>query len=240
MAIINFIKKIMVNINIHKAVFITILRSIYSDTLLRSILGFKGGTAAMLFYGLPRFSVDLDFDLLDIRKQNDVFTRLKEILPQFGQLKEATTKRYTLFFLLSYQQGERSLKVEISIRPSIATFEPKSYLGISILVMKEEDMAAGKLSAVLTRKKFAARDLFDLWFFLTNRWQINEEIIIEKTGLSLFHALKKAQDKVLSVKKTELLAGLGELLAEKQKNWVREKLKDDLLFHLKLYQETIK
>ena len=51
----------MVNIDLHKSIFINILRGIYSDPLLRSILGFKGETATMLFYELPRFSVDLDF-----------------------------------------------------------------------------------------------------------------------------------------------------------------------------------
>lgn len=52
--------------DLHKNVFVDILRAVYSDPLLRNTLGFKGGTAAMLFYGLPRFSVDLDFNLLEL------------------------------------------------------------------------------------------------------------------------------------------------------------------------------
>lgn len=230
----------MVKVDIHKAVLIDILQSIYSDPFLRNILGFKGGTAAMLFYELPRFSVDLDFDLLDNQKLDEVFNKLKELLPQFGEIKQAVKKHYTLFFLLNYQKGERNLKIEISIRPTQATFTPKSYLGISVLVMKEEDMMAGKLAAVLTRRKFASRDLFDLWFFLKNRWPINERIVTEKTGLSLSEALKKTEKQVISVKKTELLAGLGDLLDDKQKVWAREKLIENLVFQLKLYSDTIK
>lgn len=228
----------MVNIDLHKSIFINILREIYSDSLLRSILGFKGGTAAMLFYELPRFSVDLDFDLLDPEKKEAVFERLKKILPRFGNLTEASEKRYTLCFILNYKKGERNLKVEISKRPSKSVFIPKNYLGISMLVMREEDMTAGKLSALLTRKRFATRDIFDLWFFLKNNWQINKELVLEKTGMPLPDALKKAQDQVKTVKKTQLLAGLGELLDNKQKAWVKEKLIDEMIFQLRLYQET--
>ena len=229
----------MVNIDLHRSSLVTILREVYSDTLLRNCLGFKGGTAAMLFYNLPRFSVDLDFDLLDPAKKEKVFARLKEILPRFGNLTEAFDKRYTLFFLLNYQKGERNLKIDISKRPVASEYSPKNYLGISILVMKEKDMLAGKLAALLTRKKFASRDLFDLWYFLKNNWQIDEAALTEKTGLSPVQALKKAQKMVKAVKKTEFLAGLGELMDGKQKAWVKEKLQNELIFLLKLYASNL-
>ena len=43
-----------------------ILKDIYADITINSLLGFKGGTCAYFFYNLPRFSVDLDFDLLEL------------------------------------------------------------------------------------------------------------------------------------------------------------------------------
>lgn len=223
------------NIDWHKRVFISILKEIYEDPILRVVLGFKGGTAAMLFYDLPRFSVDLDFDLLFPSKKEIVFTRLKEILPKFGVLTQATDKKYTLFFLLVYQKGERNLKIEISKRGTLSNYIIKNYLGISMMVMKEEDMAAGKLSALLTRNKFAARDLFDLWFFLKNNWEIDETSLKEKIGLNLNKALNKAKKKVKGVKKTELLSGLGELVDDKQKIWAKEKLPEETIFYLDLY-----
>ncbi len=207
------------NRDLHRDVFVAILRDIYSDTLLRTHLGFKGGTAAMFFYGLPRFSVDLDFDLLDPDKKKEVFQRLKEIVPKYGTVVEASDKYYTLLFILSYKKGERSLKVEVSKRIIKSAYEPKNYLGISMLVMKEEDMVAGKLATMLTRKRFANRDMFDLWFFLKEKWQINEEFLKEKSGLTLKEALEKAQPMVKKVKPNEILAGLGELLDHKQKDF---------------------
>lgn len=229
----------MLNKDLHKDIFVSILRDVYSDTLLRTILGFKGGTAAMLFYGLPRFSVDLDFNLLDPEKKEAVFDRLKEILPKYGTLIQAIDKHFTLFFLVNYKKGERGLKIEISKRPLQFRYVIKNFLGISMLVMIEEDMAAGKLSALLTRKLFATRDLFDMWFFLKEHWQINEVIVKENTGLALVQALRKAQTQVKKVKKTELLAGLGELLDNKQKAFMKEKLPEELVFYLKLYLSNI-
>ena len=52
------------DLNKHKFFMLQILRDIYSDLELANNLGFKGGTALMFFYNLPRFSVDLDFNLI--------------------------------------------------------------------------------------------------------------------------------------------------------------------------------
>lgn len=227
----------MIDIDLHRAAFINVLRAIYSDPILRSCLGFKGGSAAMFFYDLPRFSVDLDFDLLDTDKKQAVFDRLKQILLNLGNLIQVQDKKFTLFFLLSYRKGLRQLKIEISKRPGSAEYIPQNYLGISMLVMKKEDMVTGKLAALLTRKKFAPRDIYDLWFFLQSHWDMNEKLLNEKTEMSLTQALAKAKKLVASVRPTELLAGLGELLDNKQKAWVREKLIPETLFQLRLYED---
>lgn len=228
----------MLNPNRHRQALVDILRAVYSDALLRNLLGFKGGTAAMIFYGLPRFSVDLDFDLLDPEKKEEVFQRLKDLLPKFGKLIEAQDKHYTLLFLLSYQKGERSLKIDISKRPLRFEYTTKSYLGISMVVMKESDMAACKLSALLTRRMFATRDMFDLWFFLKESWDIDERVVKENTTMTLTQALKKAEKIIQLVQKNNILAGLGELLTDnKQKAWVKDKLVGELTFQLKLRQD---
>ncbi|MGB9681175.1 MAG: nucleotidyl transferase AbiEii/AbiGii toxin family protein [Minisyncoccia bacterium] len=219
----------------HQSIMVNILKEFYSDPELRGVLGFKGGTAAFLFYGLPRVSVDLDFDILDEDKLGVIFEKVKKVLANFGALEEAREKRYTLFFLLSYRKGERKIKVEISKRKTISSFEVKNYLGIPVLVMKKEDMAAGKLAALLTRKKFASRDLFDLWFFLKEGWKINENNVKQRTGLSLPQALKKVIQIVRKIPKTKILNGLGELLEEKQKQALKEKLREDLIFQIRLY-----
>jgi len=63
----------------HKNIMLQILKDVYRMLLLPPYLGFKGGTAALLFYGLPRNSVDLDFDLLDETKEEEVFINFKRL-----------------------------------------------------------------------------------------------------------------------------------------------------------------
>lgn len=59
----------------------------------------------MFFYDLPRFSVDLDFNLLDSSQKPAVFAKLQKLLPRFGKLAEAGEKRFTLFYLRLYREG---------------------------------------------------------------------------------------------------------------------------------------
>lgn len=223
----------------HKKFLIQILKEIYTDKELRNCLGFKGGTAAFLFYDLPRISVDLDFDLINDTSQEKILASIKKILKKYGRIDEAIEKRNTLFFLLNYELGQMNVKVEISKRKSVSEFEPKNYLGISMLVMKKSDMAAGKLSALITRKKLASRDLFDLWFFLKNDWKIKEEVVKQKTGLNLEQALNKALKIVEAVPRQRLLQGMGELLSDNKKMFVKRNLKKDLSFQIRLYLENI-
>jgi len=58
---------------------VQILKDIYSNKEIAPFSGFKEETACYLFYNLPRFSVDLDFNLLNKDKKNLVFERVKEM-----------------------------------------------------------------------------------------------------------------------------------------------------------------
>ncbi len=78
--------------NKHKTILVRILKDIYSRPGINAILGFKGGTAANLLYDLDRFSVDLDFDLLESGKEDFIFEEVKSILQRHGRLKSADIK----------------------------------------------------------------------------------------------------------------------------------------------------
>lgn len=227
----------MLDINKRRTILLQILKEIYSDTSLGPLLGFKGGTAAYLFYELSRFSVDLDLDLLDLVKEDFVFEKIKKILSEFGTLKEKEKKKFTLFFVLSYEEDAQKIKVEINTRRFGSKYELKNYLGISMLVMLKEDMLAHKLVALTDRKKPANRDIFDIWFFLKNNWDVNEEIIKKQTGLTLKEYLKKCISHIEEVSERQILNGIGELLDENVKDWARKNLKKDVLFLLKVRLE---
>jgi len=225
------------DITIHKNILIKILKDIYSDSTVGPILGFKGGTAALLFYGLNRFSVDLDFDLLDAEKEDYVFDRIKKILETYGTLKEEDKKRFNLFYLLSYSEkieGAQNIKVEINRRDFGSKYEVKSYLGIPMLVMIKEDMFAHKIVAMYERIGTANRDIFDVYFFLQNNWDINREIVEKRTEMSFGEFLQKCIKLLEEMDNRNILSGMGELLDEKQKAWAKTKLKDEAIFQLKL------
>lgn len=222
----------------HKSILIRILKDIYTNATIGPLLGFKGGTAAYLFYGLNRFSVDLDFDLLDLSKKELVFEELKKILEEHGVIKELFEKRYTLFFRISYIENLQNIKVEVNQRDFGSKYEVKSYLGISMKVMVKEDMAAHKMVAMLERMGEANRDIFDTYYFLKNNWQINDRIIENRTGLLMHQFLKKCIKELESLSDQYILNGLGELLDAKQKIWVKKSLRSETIFLLKLKLEN--
>lgn len=155
----------MLDINTHKTILLQILKDIYTDTSLGPVLGFKVGIAAYLFYRLGRFSVDLDFDLLDSEQESSVYKKLEVILDQYGVIKEKHRKQHTLLFVLSYDDQAQNIKIEVNLRNFGSSFQLKNYLGIPMLVMVREDMFAHKLVAMLERKKTANRDVYDVWHF---------------------------------------------------------------------------
>lgn len=226
----------------HKNILVQILKDIYTDETIGSVLGFKGGTAAYLFYDLSRVSVDLDFDLLDATKADYVLERLKKILESYGLVKEAYKKRYCIFLLLSYYNklpNAYNIKVEVNLRNFGSRYEIKSYFGIPMNVMVQSDMAAHKMVAMLERFGQTNRDIFDVWFFLKNNWPINEKIIEVRTGLPMKPFVQKCIDMLESIGDRGILSGIGELLDTKQKAWAKEKLRAETIFLLKMKLDSL-
>lgn len=202
------------NISTHKTILFQILKDIYSDTTIAPFLGFKGGTAALMFYGLDRFSVDLDFDLLDEKKENEVFEKIISIISKYGTLKESYKKHFNLFCLLSYEDKERNVKIEINRRQFGSKYEPKTYLGVSMMVMVREDMFAHKLMAMYERIGKTSRDMYDVCFFLKRRFPINKEIVRKRSGISFNQLVEKCIQKLERVNNRTVLGGdKGETIA---------------------------
>lgn len=224
-----------------------ILRDIYSDTSISSLIGFKGGTCAYFLYGLPRFSVDLDFDLFspDEATQKFVYEKIPALLRKYGEVKDHYIKRNTIFFLLSYGDADHNVKVEVNMRilmPNLkAHYEVKEYLGISMLAGKKDYLFASKLVAMTSRRLLAMRDIYDVWFFAKNNWDINAEVVKARTGKTIKGHLADCIPVIEAVKDNEVLRGLAELLPnEKDKAWVKNNLKKETVFLLKNYQSVLR
>ncbi len=237
----------MLNREKHQLIMGQILKDIYTDVSIAPLLGFKGGTCAYFFYGLPRFSVDLDFDLLEITEENRklVYEKILGILVKYGVVKDKYIKRFTIFALLAYGNEDHNVKVEINTRGLAGGveefYELKEYLGISVLAAKQDYLFAGKLLALLLRGEIAMRDIFDVHFFAKNRWDINTEVIKQGAGKTLREYLAECVIFIEKVENNQILQGLGELVGgEKEKAWVRSHLKAETIFMLRNYLSLLK
>lgn len=203
----------MLDINKHKLYLFQILKDIYEDKELSGILGFKGGTALMFFYDLPRFSVDLDFNLLNPDKEKQVYNKITGIL------------------------SEHKLKIKISKRDFDDSYEIKNLLGVSIKVMVKPDMFAHKLCALMDRKAITNRDVFDCWFFMNSKTPLNKSIVEQRMGMPLPDYLQKCIDMLQTMSDKGLLNGLGELMDDEMKNFVRHKLRTESITLMKFYKQ---
>lgn len=73
-------------------------------------------------------------------------------------------------------------------------------------------------------EKATPRDVFDVWFFLANNSEINENIIQLRTGQTVQKYAKSCAGHVRQLSEKELMQGLGEVLDAKQKAFVRKSL----------------
>lgn len=140
---------------------------------------FYGGTALRIFYGLDRFSEDLDFSLMSKNKEftlSDYIPTLEKEVRAYGLnvkieekvkthdsfiksafLKANTQEHMLMFFNDTYGDKTEILKIKFEVDvnlPDYATFERKFHLTPSpfeITLYDEASLFAGKLHAVIGR-----------------------------------------------------------------------------------------
>ena len=223
----------MFDLKIHRQILFEMITNIYRSSC-GAYLGFKGGTMAYFFYGLTRFSIDLDFDLIDEEKKEFVFKTLPKLIVKFGSIKEAYEKRYTLFYLLNYQKGAKNIKLEISKRKNeFITYRSANFYGTDVKIMVESDAFTTKLLAATTRNRIAYRDFYDIYFYLQKGVEINNKLIKAITGKDTKAYLKYLSKFIeKNITSRTILHGLGELVDEKQKVWIKNNLKQELINRL--------
>lgn len=183
-------------------------------------LALKGGTACYFLYGLDRFSTDLDFDI--IHPEAKIDTILQEVVKKYGELTAGQR------LVLSYGKNETNIKIDVNRKIWKAnTYEMLSFFWAPIRIQTKDTIFANKLVALLER--MANRDMYDVHFFFQQLFQVNEAVVEERTGKSLKEVLKLILEHLQRLpKEYKILDGLGEVLDEKQKFWVKTHLVDTL------------
>lgn len=150
-------------------------------------LAFAGGTALRLIYGLPRFSEDLDFSLVekvevDLRRlvgeMNAFFAASGIAVESSIKEKGAVRAGWLSFPKLMHEMGVSrdprrvlSIKLEIDCNPpSGARVERRlinRHFPLAIVHYDLPSLFAGKLHAVLARPYVKGRDFYDLIWYRT-------------------------------------------------------------------------
>lgn len=208
-------------------------------------LAFVGGTALRMAHGLPRFSEDLDFSLVNGRGFNfAAFLKIikKElelngyaINEKAGKKEKAVLSEFIRFKgllqelgLTAHRNEKLFIKLEIDSNPP-SGFETevalvnKSFL-FKVRCYNPASLFASKLHAVLFRKYEKGRDWYDLIWFLTRRTPINYRLLsnaatqTEKRTFSLEPKTTKEllQEKINRVNFPRLLRDIQPFLEKKE------------------------
>jgi hypothetical protein len=89
----------------------------------------------------------------------------------------------------------------------------------------------------MDRKAITNRDVFDCWFFMNSKTPLNKSIVEQRMGMSLPDYLQKCIDMLQTMSDKGLLNGLGELMDDEMKNFVRHKLRTESITLMKFYKQ---
>ncbi|MFH1940888.1 MAG: nucleotidyl transferase AbiEii/AbiGii toxin family protein [bacterium] len=156
------------------------------------LLAFHGGTALRFLYGIPRYSEDLDFTLEGPGSGYDFHRLLQAIRSEVANEGYAVTIKandrktvhsaFIRFSGLMYEmglspmQGESlSVKVEIDTRPPVGvgltTTVVRRHVILQLYHHDRSSLLAGKVHALLSRAYTKGRDIYDLfWYFSDRDW----------------------------------------------------------------------
>jgi len=167
---------------------------------------FYGGTALRIFYGLDRFSEDLDFSLLKPSKHFDLISYHKAIkveLESYGfsvqinkkkkniesAIQSAFIKANTQEFLFEVETPKKILKIKFEVDtdpPDNFNTEAKYVLHpieFFVKLYAIADMFAGKLHAILFRQwknRVKGRDWYDLIWFVKNNHPVHLKHLVKR------------------------------------------------------------
>jgi predicted nucleotidyltransferase component of viral defense system len=165
------------------------LVEIYSDPFLKERLAFRGGTALHKLHLAPqaRYSEDIDLVQTTAEPFGPVIDKLRDRLSFLGKpVRKQKQHNNTLVFRFDSEQDiPMKLKVEINCREHFTVLGLKEidvdvnsswYKGrATVSTYDIHELLGTKLRALYQRKK--GRDLFDMWYAMTQTGAIAEKII---------------------------------------------------------------
>ena len=152
-------------------------------------LAFHGGTALRFLYAIPRYSEDLDFTLEHDQSAYDFRAYLKAIQAEFVaegydvRIKVNDQKTvhsaFVRFLGLPYELGLSpheeqilAVKLEVDTNPpqgvGLTTTVARRYVLLHLQHHDQSSLLAGKIHALLQRPYVKGRDIYDLFWYLSD------------------------------------------------------------------------
>jgi len=152
-----------------------LLKELYESPVGGSIV-FKGGTALRMFYGLPRYSDDLDFTM-DKPFSFGAFSKaVKQCVKKFGNMSISDLWEKRKTFLCEISVTEAWMKMPFSVKIEVSRRAPGAKRDFGLKLAVSEDFKTEvfgrvySLDALFEDKKAALsgrdepKDYFDLWY----------------------------------------------------------------------------
>jgi len=164
------------------------------------VAAFQGGTCLRVFYGLDRFSEDLDFILLNPERQFSLEPYLKQMRLEFAtygyklevQDRSSTEEAVKKAFLKADSMGKvlnlkhlkenrssRKLQIKLEVDsnpPAKSRFETKFHdfpFPFAVTIQDLSSLFAGKCHALLCREYEKGRDWYDFIWYASRKTPIN-------------------------------------------------------------------
>ncbi len=165
---------------------------------------FQGGTCLRIFYGLNRFSEDIDFILREPEPRfnlKDTLQNLRDEVSAYGYEMEITDRGSTdravrkaflkdssIGKLIQLSHVDRiglpaklRIKLEVDINPPAGTGVALEYLDFpfvsAVAVQDKPSLFAGKIHALLCREYIKGRDWYDFLWYTSQRTDFNEKFL---------------------------------------------------------------
>ncbi len=193
-----------------------------------SQIAFKGGTALKLFFDLPRYSEDIDYDILPGASAEGLIGIITDRCTRKGwEITDSALKYHTILVELRFSGPDRNfhVKIEISTREKELKTSILPLRGVPIVTLEPSFLMTEKLFTFLDRQ--AGRDIFDAWFILNGAHPLDEPMIAHAFGnrsaffQELLNTVRKADPK-------RILRDTGKLLNQDYRNWIQTSFLSDL------------
>ena len=192
-----------------------------------SQIAFKGGTALKLFYDLPRYSEDIDYDSLQGVSPKKLINIIKGLCTKKRwEITDAAVKFHTILVELRFSGPDRNfhIKIKISTREKELKTAILPLRGVPVVTLEPSFLMTEKLLTFIDRQ--AGRDIFDAWFILNSAYPLDETMILAAFGNrveffeAMLHTAKKADSK-------KILRDTGKLLNQDHRNWIKTSFLSD-------------